>query len=116
VVVIPAFHGELLGDPAALHAVRRFLTDQPVSGVPALRTTAEIMAAAATAWRMPVSAAPSAPCGSASGMPGGGQHRPSQHRPSQHPPLSTTPVGAEPVGAEPGRPGLPGGPPPGGLQ
>jgi hypothetical protein len=75
VVVIPAFHGELLGDPVALHTVRRFLTDRPVSGVPGLRRTAEIMAAAATAWRMPESAAPSPPCGSRSGVPGSGHHR-----------------------------------------
>ena len=65
VVVIPAFHGELLGDPVALRAVRRFLTDRSVTGVPSLRATAEIMAAAATAWRMPESAAPSPPCSSA---------------------------------------------------
>jgi hypothetical protein len=75
VVVIPAFHGELLGDPVALRAVRRFLTDQPVTGVPSLRTTAEIMAAAATAWRMPESAAPSPPCRSAPGGPASGPHR-----------------------------------------
>ncbi len=65
VVVIPAFHGELLGDPVALRAVRRFLTDRSVTGVPSLRATAEIMAAAATAWRMPESAVPSPPCSSA---------------------------------------------------
>ena len=65
VVVIPAFHGELLGDPLALRAIRRFLTDRSVTGVPSLRTTAEIMAAAATAWRMPESATPSPPCSSA---------------------------------------------------
>jgi hypothetical protein len=75
VVVIPAFHGELLGDPAALRAVHRFLTDRPVTGVPSLRTTAEIMAAAATAWRMPESAAPSPPCGSAPGAPASGHPR-----------------------------------------
>jgi len=75
VVVIPAFHGELLGDPAALRAVRRFLTDQPVSAVPGLRRTAEIMAAAATAWRMPETAAPSPPCGSRPGVRGPGHHR-----------------------------------------
>lgn len=74
VVIIPAFHGELLSDPAALRAVRRFLTDQPVRGVASLRTTAEIMAAAATAWRMPESAAPSPACGSRSGLPGAGHH------------------------------------------
>ena len=66
VVVIPGFHGELLGDPVALRTVRLFLTGSPVSGVPGLRTTAEIMAGAATAWRMPVSAAPSPPCGALS--------------------------------------------------
>jgi hypothetical protein len=71
VVVIPAFHGELLGDPAALRTVRRFLTDQPVSSVADLRTTAEIMAAAATAWRMPERAAPSPPCSLSGGAPPG---------------------------------------------
>jgi len=75
VVVIPAFHGELLDDPVALRAVRRFLTDRPVSGVPSLRATAEIMAAAATAWRMPESAAPSPPCNSAAGGPASGHRR-----------------------------------------
>jgi hypothetical protein len=72
VVVIPAFHGELLSDPAALHAVRRFLTGQAVTGVPGLRSTAEIVAAAAAAWRMPESAAPSPPCGTRPGAPGSG--------------------------------------------
>jgi hypothetical protein len=66
VVVIPAFHSELLGDPVALRAVRRFLTDRSVTGVPSLRAAAQIMAAAATAWRMPESAAPSPPCSSPS--------------------------------------------------
>jgi len=70
VVVIPAFHGELLRDPAALQAVRQFLTGRTVTGVPNLRATAEIVAAAATAWRMPESAAPSPPCGDPSGAPG----------------------------------------------
>src|SRR5499427_2405820 len=69
VVVIPAFHGELLGDPAALQTVRRFLTGRTVTGVPGLRVTAEIVAAAAAAWRMPESAAPSPPCVARSGMP-----------------------------------------------
>jgi hypothetical protein len=75
VVVISAFHGELLGDPVALRTVQRFLTDRPVSGGPGLRRTAEIMAGAATAWRMPESAAPSPPCGSRSVVPGSGHHR-----------------------------------------
>jgi hypothetical protein len=63
-VVVPAFHGELLGDPAALRAVREFLLHRPVQGMPVLRTTAEIVADAASAWRMPEHAAPSPPCGS----------------------------------------------------
>ena len=75
VVIIPAFHGELLGDPAALRAVRRFLTDKSVTGVASLRTTAEIMAAAATAWRMPESTAPSPPCTARSRVPGSGSPR-----------------------------------------
>lgn len=70
VVIVPALHGELLGDPAALRAVRRFLADRSVTGVASLRTTAEIMAAAATAWRMPESAALSPPCAAHSGAPG----------------------------------------------
>lgn len=69
VVVIPAFHGELLSDPAALQTARRFLTGRTVTGVPDLRATAEIVAAAATAWRMPESAAPSPPCVAGSGAP-----------------------------------------------
>jgi len=72
VVVIPAFHGELLSDPAALQTARRFLTGQTVTGVPDLRATAEIVAAAAAAWRMPESAAPSPPCVAPSGVPGSG--------------------------------------------
>jgi len=62
VVVIPAFHGELLGDPAALRTLRDFLAHRPVKTMPVLRTTAEIMAAAASAWRMPEHAPPSPPC------------------------------------------------------
>ena len=64
VVVVPAFHGELLGDPAALRAVRGFFAHRPVRVMPDMRTTAEIMAAAAAAWRMPEHAPPSPPCGS----------------------------------------------------
>ena len=64
VVVVPAFHGELLGDPAALWAVRGFLAHRQVTVMPDMRTTAEIMAAAAAAWRMPEHVPPSPPCGS----------------------------------------------------
>jgi hypothetical protein len=72
VVVIPAFHGELLSDPAALQTARRFLTGRTVTGVPELRATAEIVAAAAAAWRMPESSAPSPPCVAGAGVPGSG--------------------------------------------
>src|SRR5262249_7931896 len=73
VVVIPAFHGQLLGDPAALYVVRQFLTNRPVSGPPALRPPAEPVAAAAVARGMPEGAAPSPPCGTRSGVPGSGR-------------------------------------------
>jgi hypothetical protein len=62
VLVVPAFHGRLLGDPVALRMVRAFLRHQPVRGATALRTTAEIMAAAASAWRMPEPTPPDPPC------------------------------------------------------
>ena len=69
VMVIPAFHGELLSDPPALQTARRFLTGRTVTGVSGLRATAEIVAAAATAWRMPES---SAPCIAGAGVPSSG--------------------------------------------
>ncbi len=62
VEVVPAFHGELLGDPAVLEAVRAFLSHEPVRGRPGLRATAEVVAAGAAAWRMPLLASPSPPC------------------------------------------------------
>lgn len=62
VLVVPAFHGRLLGDPVALRMVRAFLRHQPVRGATGLRTTAEIMAAAASAWRMPEPTPPDPPC------------------------------------------------------
>jgi hypothetical protein len=62
VLVLPAMHGQLLGDPAALRIVRGFLYHQPVSATPGLRGTAEIVAATATAWRIPQASAPSPPC------------------------------------------------------
>ena len=62
VQVVPAFHGDLLGDPAALRIVRHFLTGHRVTGAARLRTTAEIVASAASAWRIPLATAPSPPC------------------------------------------------------
>jgi hypothetical protein len=62
VLVVPALHGTLLDNPASLRMVRDFLTERPVGGAPELRTTAEIVAAAASAWRIPQVTTPSPPC------------------------------------------------------
>jgi len=62
VLVVPAFHGALLDDPVSLRMVRDFLSDQQVRGPSGLRTTAEIVAAAASAWRIPQATTPSPPC------------------------------------------------------
>jgi hypothetical protein len=62
VLVVPAMHGSLLTDQAALRMVRGFLTHQRVARTAGLRTTAEIVAAAASAWRIPLATPPSPPC------------------------------------------------------
>ncbi len=63
VLVVPALHGELLGNPVAVRIVRAFLTHHRVSGTSTtLRTTAEFVAAAASAWRLPQADTPSPPC------------------------------------------------------
>jgi hypothetical protein len=62
VLVVPALHGALLDDPVSLRMVRDFLTERPVRGASGLRTTAEIVAAAASAWRIPLATTPSPPC------------------------------------------------------
>jgi hypothetical protein len=62
VLVVPALHGALLNDPESLRIVRGFLTDHRVSAPSGLRTTAEIVAAAASAWRIPQATTPSPPC------------------------------------------------------
>jgi hypothetical protein len=53
VVVVPAFHGGLLGDGSVLPMVSAFLKGQQVSGTPDMREAAEIITGAAAAWRMP---------------------------------------------------------------
>lgn len=53
VVVVPAFHGGLLGDGSVLPMVASFLEGQQVSGTPDMREAAEIITGAAAAWRMP---------------------------------------------------------------
>ncbi|HEY2078989.1 MAG TPA: hypothetical protein VGH53_21875 [Streptosporangiaceae bacterium] len=56
VVVVPAFHGGLLGDGSVLPVVSAFLTGRPVTWPVQgkLRDAAEVISSAATAWRMPV--------------------------------------------------------------
>ena len=55
VIVVPAFHGGLLGDPGVLSMVRAFLDGRPVTSQDqgGLRAAAEAITGAATAWRMP---------------------------------------------------------------
>jgi hypothetical protein len=65
VVVIPAFHGGLLGDPEVLPMVARFIAGQSVAGDPntaqaRLRAAAEAIAGSAVAWRMPDMSVPCA--------------------------------------------------------
>jgi hypothetical protein len=62
VVVVPALHGELLGDREVLQPVRDFLTHQPVRHRSGLTAAAEVIAAGAAAWRMPLLTAPSPAC------------------------------------------------------
>jgi len=62
VLVVPALHGSLLGDQAALQMVRDFLTHHRVARTAGMRTAAEIVAAAASAWRIPLATPPSPPC------------------------------------------------------
>ena len=63
VIVVPALHGSLLGEPAVDQMARRFFSNEQVAGPQGMRDTAEVIAAAASAWRMP-SMAPPAHCGS----------------------------------------------------
>jgi hypothetical protein len=54
VIVVPAFHGGLLGDATVLPMVSSFLTGHTVSQADQdMREAAEVISAAAAAWRMP---------------------------------------------------------------
>jgi hypothetical protein len=55
VLVVPALHGGLLGDPTVLPMVADFLSGHPVTdaGDAQLRSDAELITSVATAWRMP---------------------------------------------------------------
>jgi hypothetical protein len=61
-IVVPAMHGSLLGDPAIDRMAHRFLSNQPVAGQQQLRDTAQAIAAASAAWRMPVIGASGPAC------------------------------------------------------
>ena len=56
VQVVPALHGGLLGDPSVLPMVAEFVSGRELSHASdsQLRTDAELITGAATAWRMPV--------------------------------------------------------------
>ena len=55
VIVVPAFHGGLLGDPRVLPMVSAFLSghDVTAAGDGNMREAAELISGAAAAWRMP---------------------------------------------------------------
>jgi hypothetical protein len=53
VIVVPAFHGGLLGDGSVLPMVSAFLEGKQVSGTPDMREAAEFITGAAAAWGMP---------------------------------------------------------------
>jgi hypothetical protein len=55
VLVVPALHGGLLGDPSVLPVVAQFVSGHDVtdSSDSQLRADAELITGAATAWRMP---------------------------------------------------------------
>ena len=61
--VVPALHGDLLGTPGVTAMVRGFLAHRRVAKPNGYKATAEIVAAAAAAWRMPVTTAPRHACG-----------------------------------------------------
>jgi hypothetical protein len=55
VIIVPAFHGGLLGDPSVLPMVSAFLSGRnvTVAGDGQMREAAELITGAAAAWRMP---------------------------------------------------------------
>jgi len=63
VFVVPALHGDLLGTPQVKRMVRRFLADGAVRMPGKYNGTAELVAAAAAAWRMPEITPPQPACG-----------------------------------------------------
>jgi hypothetical protein len=62
VIVVSALHGSLLGDYGVDRMAHRFLAHEDVAGTQQLRDTAQVIAAAAAAWRMPVIGSSSTSC------------------------------------------------------
>jgi hypothetical protein len=62
VVVIPALHGDLLGTPAVMTMVREFLAGHGTPAQTRFNSAAELVAAAAAAWRMPQVSPPIPAC------------------------------------------------------
>jgi hypothetical protein len=63
VYVVPALHGDLTGAPEVKKMVRSFFAHQRVREPDQYKATAELVAAAAAAWRMPEITPPSHACG-----------------------------------------------------
>jgi hypothetical protein len=61
-IVVPGMHGSLLGDLAVDRMTHQFLSHQPVAGQQQLRDTAQAIAAASAAWRIPVIGATGPAC------------------------------------------------------
>jgi len=84
VIVVPALHGSLLGDSAVDQTVHRFFGDKPVAGPQQMRDEAEVIAAAASAWRMPVTGGPPPVCTKLAGFAGAqGRRRPGPEQRAQ---------------------------------
>jgi hypothetical protein len=60
-MVVAALHGGLLGDPGVQRTVREFLAGRSVRTGSPLQAAAEVVAQAATAWRMPQLSPPATP-------------------------------------------------------
>jgi hypothetical protein len=53
VVVVPAFHGGLLGNPGVERALRSWLDGKPLPSRPGLAAASQLLAGASSAWRVP---------------------------------------------------------------
>ena len=63
VFVVPALHGDLTGAPGVKKMVASFFAHQRVREPDQYKSAAELVAAAAAAWRMPETTPPSHACG-----------------------------------------------------